>query len=71
MRKTRLTKREKVEILIGRFVGMLIQTAILMAILFGILYLIGLFTNFVENNTWAFIPLGIVVLGLMLKMASE
>lgn len=69
--RRRLTKREKVEILIGRFVGMLIQTAILMAILFGFLYLVGLFTAFVETHTWVFIPLGLMVFGLLLKMASE
>ena len=71
MRKSRLTKREKVEILIGRFVGMLIQTAILMALLLGFLYIIGVFTAIVEAHTWLFIPLGIAVVGLMLKMASE
>lgn len=69
--RRRLTKREKVEILIGRFVGLLIQTAILMAILFGFLYLVGIFTAFVETHTWMFIPLGLVVFGLLLKMASE
>lgn len=69
--RRRLTKREKVEILIGRFVGLLIQTAILMGLLFGFLYLVGLFTAFVETHTWMFIPLGLIVFGLLLKMASE
>lgn len=69
--RRRLTRREKIEILIGRFVGMLIQTAILMALLFGFLYLVGLFTVFVETHTWVFIPLGSIVFGLLLKMASE
>lgn len=69
--RRRLTKREKVEILIGRFIGMLIQTAILMGLLFGFLYLVGLFTAFVETHTWMFIPLGLMVFSLLLKMASE
>lgn len=69
--RRRLTRKEKVEILIGRFVGMLIQTAILMALLFGFLYLIGLFTAFVETHTWVFVPLGLIVFGLLLKIASE
>lgn len=69
--RRRLTKREKVEILIGRFVGLLIQTAILIGLLFGFLYLVGLFTAFVETHTWMFIPLGLMVFGLLLKMASE
>lgn len=69
--RRRLTKREKVEILIGRFVGLLIQTAILIGLLFGFLYLVGLFTVFVETHTWMFIPLGLMVFGLLLKMASE
>lgn len=69
--RRRLTKREKVEILIGRFVGLLIQSAILMGLLFGFLYLVGLFTAFVETHTWMFIPLGLMVFGLLLKMASE
>lgn len=69
--RRRLTKRERVEILIGRFVGLLIQTAILIGLLFGFLYLVGLFTAFVETHTWMFIPLGLMVFGLLLKMASE
>lgn len=69
--RRRLTRKEKVEILIGRFVGMLIQTAILMGLLFGFLYLVGLFTAFVETHTWMFIPLGLAVFGMLLKMASE
>lgn len=69
--RRRLTRKEKVEILIGRFVGTIIQSLILTAILFGIIYLIGLFTAFVETHTWMFIPLGIVVFGMLLKMASE
>lgn len=71
MRRRRLTKKEKVEILIGRFVGTIIQSLILTAILFGIIYLIGLFTAFVETHTWMFIPLGLIVFGMLLKMASE
>ena len=71
MRRRKLTKKQKVEILIGRFVGTIIQSLILTAILFGIIYLIGLFTAFVETHTWMFIPLGIVVFGMLLKMASE
>lgn len=69
--RRRLTRKEKVEILIGRFVGTIIQSLILTAILFGIIYLIGLFTAFVETHTWMFISLGIVVFGMLLKMASE
>ena len=69
--RRRLTRKEKVEILIGRFVGTIIQSLILMAILFGIIYLIGLFTAFVETHTWMFIPLGLIVFGMLLKMASE
>lgn len=69
--RRRLTRKEKVEILIGRFVGTIIQSLILTAILFGIIYLIGLFTAFVETHTWMFIPLGLVVFGMLLKMASE
>jgi ABC-type transport system involved in cytochrome bd biosynthesis fused ATPase/permease subunit len=69
--RRRLTRKEKVEILIGRFVGTIIQSLILTAILFGIIYLIGLFTAFVETHTWMFIPLGLMVFGLLLKMASE
>ena len=69
--RRRLTRKEKVEILIGRFVITIIQSLILTAILFGIIYLIGLFTTFVETHTWMFIPLGLVVFGMLLKMASE
>ncbi len=69
--RRRLTRKEKVEILIGRFVITIIQSLILTAILFGIIYLIGLFTAFVETHTWMFIPLGLMVFGLLLKMASE
>ena len=69
--RRRLTRKEKVEILIGRFVGTIIQSLILTAILFGIIYLIGLFTAFVETHTWMFIPLGLIVFGMLLKMASE
>ena len=69
--RRRLTRKEKVEILIGRFVGTIIQSLVLTAILFGIIYLIGLFTAFVETHTWMFIPLGLVVFGMLLKMASE
>lgn len=69
--RRRLTRKEKVEILIGRFVGTIIQSLILTAMLFGIIYLIGLFTAFVETHTWMFIPLGLVVFGMLLKMASE
>lgn len=69
--RRRLTRKEKVEILVGRLVIMILQTLMLMALLFGFLYLVGLFTAFVETHTWMFIPLSLIVFGLLLKMASE
>lgn len=71
MKKSRLTNREKMEIMVGRLVITILQSLVLMALVLGFFYVVGLFTAVVEAHTWLFIPLGLGVFGLMLKMANE
>lgn len=71
MKKSRLTNREKMEIMVGRLVITILQSLVLMALVLGFFYVVGLFTTVVEAHTWLFIPLGLGVFGLMLKMANE
>lgn len=71
MRKTRLTNKEKFEILIGKGVINIILGLIGTGLILGFFWLLGLVTTIIENNFWLMIPLGLFTFGLMLKMVSE
>lgn len=71
MRKTRLTNKEKFEILIGKGVINIILGIIGTGLILGFFWLLGLVTTIIENNFWLMIPLGLFTFGLMLKMVSE
>lgn len=40
----------------------ILQSLIGLAVLLGIMYLLGLVTNFIENHFWLIIPLGIITI---------
>lgn len=40
----------------------ILQSLIGLAVLLGIMYLLGLVINFIENHFWLIIPLGIIVI---------
>lgn len=71
MRKTRLTNKEKFEILIGKGVINIILGLIGTGLILGFFWLLGLVTTIIENNFWLMIPLGLFTFGLILKMVSE
>lgn len=71
MRKTRLTNKEKFEILIGKGVINIILGIIGTGLILGFFWLLGLIATIIENNFWLMIPLGLFTFGLMLKMVSE
>ena len=71
MRKTRLTNKEKFEILIGKGIINIILGIIGTGLILGFFWLLGLIATIIENNFWLMIPLGLFTFGLMLKMVSE
>lgn len=71
MKKSRLSNKEKMEILIGRLVINIILGIIGTGIILGFFWLLGITCNFIENNFWLMIPLGILNFILLIKMINE
>ena len=67
----KLSTRNKLEMLIGRMVIMLIETALMLSVLFAIIYVVGTTCNFISNHYWLMIPLGLIDFILLIKMINE
>lgn len=63
-----LSDKTKVEIMLGKLVIMIIQSAMAMGALLMAIWLVGHLFNFIVAHTWAFIILGIIDLVLFIKM---
>lgn len=71
MKKSRLSNKEKMEILIGRLVINIILGIIGAGIILGFFLLLGITCNFIENHFWLMISLGILDFILLIKMVNE
>ena len=67
----KLSTRNKLEMLIGRMVIMLIETALMLSVLFAIIYVVGTTCNFISNHYWLMIPLGLIDFIILIKMINE
>lgn len=67
----KLSTRNKLEMLIGRMIIMLIETALMLSVLFAIIYVVGITCNFISNHYWLMIPLGLIDFILLIKMINE
>lgn len=67
MKKSRLSNKEKMEILIGRLVINIILGIIGTGIILGFFWLLGITCNFIENHFWLIIPMFIIDIILILK----
>lgn len=63
----KLSRKTKLEILVGRIVLLAIQSLLGTGIVLGFFYVLGLVENLILNNFWLMIPLGIYVLYLIFK----
>lgn len=67
MKKSRLSKKEKMEILIGRLVINIILGIIGTSIILGFFWLLGITCNFIENHFLLIIPMLIIDIVLIFK----
>lgn len=65
MRK--LSKRTKVELLVGKVVVFAIQSLIGTGLVLGFFYVLGLIQNLVLSNLWLLIPMALIALYLISK----
>lgn len=65
MRK--LSRKTKVELLVGKVVVLAIQSILGTGLVLGFFYVLGLIQNLVLNNLWLLIPMALVTLYLILK----
>lgn len=69
MRK--LSNKQKLEMLIGKVVLLIIESLIGCGLVLGFFWVIGLISNFMETHFWAFAIMGIIDLVLIFKMINE
>ena len=67
MKNRRLTKKEKLERILGKISLLLIESAIGVGIVLGIVWIIGKLTILLENNTSLLILFSIIALILTIK----
>ena len=67
----RLTNKQKIEMIVGKIVITIIESVIGCALILGFFWLLGITCNFIENNFWLMIPLGILDFILLIKMVNE
>lgn len=67
MKNRRLTKKDKLERILGKISLLLIESAIGVGIILGIVWIIGKFTLLLENNTSLFILFSIITLVLTIR----
>lgn len=65
MRK--LSRKTKVELLVGKVVVFAIQSLIGTGLVLGFFYVLGLIQNLVLSNLWLLIPMALVALYLIAK----
>lgn len=63
----KLSRKTKLEILVGRLVILMIQSILGCGLVLGFFYVLGLIQEIILNNFWLMIPLGIYVLHLIFK----
>lgn len=71
MKVKKLSNKEKIEILLGKVVLLLIESAIVIGAILGFFYILGLIEQIIENHFWLMIPLGIIDFILLIKMVNE
>lgn len=67
----KLSTKNKLEMLIGRMVIILIESALMLGVLFAIVYVVGTVCNFISNHYWLMIPLGLIDFILLIKMINK
>lgn len=71
MKNRRLTKKEKLERVLGKISLLLIESAIGVGIVLGIVWIIGKLTILLENNTSLFVLFSIITLVLTTREVLE
>lgn len=71
MKKTRLNNKEKMEILIGKLVILIIESLVGVGLILGFFWLLGLLVGWVEQSTLRtvvyFIIMGLIIVRLIKK----
>ena len=67
MKKTRLSNKEKMEILIGKLVILIIESLVGVGLILGFFWVIGLLCGFIELHSWLLVPLFAFDIILILK----
>ena len=71
MKNRRLTKKDKLERILGKISLLLIESAIGVGVILGIVWIIGKFTLLLESNTSLFILFSIITLVLTIREVLE
>ena len=71
MKNRRLTKKDKIERILGKISLLLIESAIGVGVILGIVWIIGKFTLLLESNTSLFILFSIITLVLTIREVLE
>lgn len=67
----RLSRKNKIEMLIGRLVLNLLDGVIGCCLVLGFFWLLGIAMNFMETHVWAFVAMIIVDIICIFKMINE
>lgn len=67
----KLSRKNKIEMLVGRFVLNLLGGGIGCIIVLGFFWVLGAIMNFMETHIWAFVTMIIVDIILIFKMVNE
>lgn len=67
----KLSRKNKIEMLIGRLVLNLLGGVIGCCLVLGFFWLLGVAMNFMETHIWAFVTMIIVDIILIFKMVNE
>ena len=71
MKKRKLSTRNKIEMLIGRLVILIIESLIGCGLILGFFALIGAWETFCETHIWAFVLTIVIGIISMFKMVGE
>ena len=67
MKKTRLSNKEKMEILIGKLVILIIKSLVGVGLILGFFWVLGSLCGFIELHNWLLVPLFAFYIILILK----
>jgi hypothetical protein len=67
MKKSRLSNKEKMEILIGKLVILIIESLVGVGLILGFFWVLGVVSGFLELHSWLLIPLFAFDIILILK----